>query len=391
LIEALAETVGVAEACRALTAPRSWYYRQKAPPPEARPVAGAGSAPASALSEMEKAEVHTVLNSERFCDQSPREVYATLLDEGAYLCHWRTMYRILAAQGENRERRVQRRPARYARPELVARGPNEVWSWDITYLVGPKGSCFYYLYDILDIFSRYVVGWMIAVAESSQWAKEFIAATCAKQHIAPQQLTLHSDRGSVMKAHVVDDLLRRLGVSKSHGRPHTPNDNPFSETQFKTLKYHPTFPRTFANIEEARAWARGFFHWYNHEHHHLALGLLTPATVHYGAAEVVSAQRQHVLDEAYARHPERFSKGMPRVPQLPNEVWINRPPEEQEESTLLAIAPLEVEPGAQPRSWAESPAALDAGEHRATLTTARWLQQQDFCSLFVDSELSQSP
>lgn len=395
LIEELAQEVGVAEACRALAAPRSWYYRQKGAhpdgtlPEEEKPtMPGAGRMrPVSALSEVERAGVRAVLNSGRFMDQPPREVYATLLDEGTYLCHWRTMYRILTEHGESQERRGQRRRASYTRPELVARAPNQVWSWDITYLAGPSRRCFYYLYDVLDIYSRYVVGWMVAEAESAQWARQFIAATCAKQNIAPEQLTLHSDRGSVMKAHIVADLLERLSVSKSHSRPHTPNDNPFSESQFKTLKYHPTFPQEFGDIEEARAWAREFFHWYNYEHHHVALNLMTPTVVHHGAAEAVSAQRQQVLDEAYARHPERFIQGAPQVPQLPAAVWINQP----KETISSATASADGEPGAQPESRAEDAMPHDNGEPLVTPAATLWPPGEDFSSLFVSCELSQSP
>lgn len=364
LIEELAEQTGIADACRALETPRSWYYRQKAAPVPVVGVTAASSraVPASALSETEKAEVRAVLASERFCQQTPREVYATLLDEGKYLCHWRTMYRILAEQGESRDRRSQRRHGHYSKPELVARAPNEVWSWDISFLAGPGRRTFYYLYVILDIYSRYVVGWMIAEAESAQWAKELIAATCAKQGILPEQLTLHADRGSAMKANSVAELLERLGVSKSHTRPHTPNDNPFSEAQFKTLKYDPSYPEAFATTETARSWARAFFHWYNHEHHHVALGLLTPAVVHYGQAAPVSARRQLVLDQAYVTHPERFFRGAPQVPQLPEAVWIN-PPEE----TASSAAAVAVSEPAAPTGSRNGTIVLEPGKQPAIL------------------------
>ena len=327
LVAELAVVVGVAAACAALEVPRSWYYRRQAAPATARAEAGQRRPPANALSQAERAEVRGVLNSERFCDQAPREVYATLLDEGRYLCHWRTMYRILAAHGEVGDRRGQRRHVPYAKPELVARRPNEVWSWDITWLPGRGRGTFYYLYEIIDIHSRFVAGWMVAPAESGWWARELVKETCAKQGIAAGQLTLHADRGSPMKAKTLAELLASLQVHKSHGRPHTPNDNPFSEAQFKTLKYADTYPDTFADIEAARAWARAFFTWYNHEHHHVGLGLLTPAVVHYGHADEVLAHRQALLDQAYARHPERFVKGAPRVPALAEEVWINPPPQ----------------------------------------------------------------
>jgi putative transposase len=386
LLEELAGQVGVTGACAALSVPRSWYYRQRAEPAARNERASQRPTPASALSEAEKADVRAVLGSPRFCEQTPREVYATLLDEGEHLCHWRTMYRILAEQGEKRDRRRQRRHPIYAKPELVARAPNQVWSWDITYLAGRGRRCFYYLYVVLDIYSRYVVGWMIASAESSWWAHELIAATCAKQGILPEQLTLHSDRGSPMKASSVADLLARLGVSQSHGRPHTPNDNPFSEAQFKTLKYQPTFPAEFADIERARAWGRDFFHWYNQEHHHVALGLMTPAVVHLGQAEAVAARRQQVLDQAYERHPERFVRGRPQVAPLPEAVWINQP----EETAFSALASEVSQPATQPGSR-NGRIVLEAGKQPATIGETLEPLREVKCFPLVNSELSQSP
>lgn len=370
MVEALAEQVGVAGACRTLAVPRSWYYRQQAPAKGAAEPAEQRPAPPNALSIGEKAAVRGVLNSERFCDQPPREVYATLLDEGQHLCHWRTMYRILAEHEEVGDRRGQRRHRHYAKPALAARGPNEVWSWDISYLARPGRRDFYYLYVIVDIYSRYVPGWMVAEAESALWAREFIAATCAKQGIARNQLTLHADRGSAMKARSVAELLESLGVEKSHSRPHTPNDNPYSEAQFKTLKYAPTFPQEFADVEEARGWARPFFHWYNHEHHHVSLGLMTPAVVHYGQDKQVRAQRQEVLDRVYACHPERFVRGAPQAPALPAEVWIN-PPEQ-----VAAAAPAS--------QAVASTAEVD------TLAHALWAPPGEKSPLFINGELSQS-
>lgn len=359
LVASLATQIGVVGACAALAVPRSWYYRQQAPAPVAEKRAAARSAPPNALSAAEKAAVRAVLNSERFCDQPPREVYATLLDEETYLCHWRTMYRILSEHEEVGDRRGQRRQRHYTKPELVARAPNEVWSWDISYLAGRGRRTFFYLYVIVDIFSRYVPGWMVAEAESALWAREFIAATCGKQEINAAQLTLHADRGSAMKAKTVAELLESLGVAKSHSRPHTPNDNPFSEAQLKTLKYAPTFPQEFIDIEEARSWARSFFHWYNHEHHHVGLGLMTPAVVHYRQDKQVRAQRQQTLDKAYTCHPERFVRGAPQAPSLPEEVWIN-PPEQ-------ATSTVEV----------------------ATLAHALWPNRGEKSPLFMNSELSQ--
>jgi len=236
------------------------------------------------LSETEKTQVRDLLNSERFQDQPPREVYATLLDEGQYHCSWRTMYRILDEHAEMRERRNQLRHPVYQRPELLATGPKQLWSWDITQLRGPAKGQFYYLYVILDVFSRYVPGWLIAERESAELAEELIAETCHKQSIAAAQLTLHADHGSPMIAKPMAQLLADLGVQKSHSRPHVSNDNPYSEAQFRTLKYCPTYPDRFGSVADARQWGQEFFTWYNDEHHHTGLALLTPADVHHGRA-----------------------------------------------------------------------------------------------------------
>jgi len=269
--------------------------------------------------------VREVLNSGRFQDCAPRQVYASLLDEATYLCSWRTMYRILAAANEVRERRDQLRRPTYTKPELLATRPRELWSWDITKLKGPTKWTYYYLYVILDVFSRYVVGWMISERETAELAEAFIAETCAKEGIGSDQLTLHADRGSAMTSKSVAQLLADLGVTKTHSRPHVSNDNPYSESQFKTLKYRGDFPAQFGSLADARAWARPFFHWYNHEHHHSGIGLLTPATVHCGQAAEAIAARQQVLLAAYEAHPERFVRGIPRPPALPTAVWINPP------------------------------------------------------------------
>jgi putative transposase len=278
-----------------------------------------------ALPSSERAEVRQVLNSERFADQPPREVYATLLDEGTYLCSWRTMYRILDENQEVRERRNQLRHPQYAKPELLATQPNQLWSWDITKLLGPTKWTYYYLYNILDVFSRYSVGWMIAERESAALAEELIAATCVRQDIQPGQLTIHADRGSSMISKPVALLMADLGVTKTHSRPHVSNDNPFSESQFKTLKYRPDYPERFGCQPDARSWATDFFQWYNHEHHHSALGLLTPADVHFGRAQSILDQRQQVLHAAYLKNPERFVKGTSIPAQVPSAVWINPP------------------------------------------------------------------
>jgi putative transposase len=262
---------------------------------------------------------------ERFEDCAPREVYATLLDEGIYLCSWRTMYRILAVADEVRERRNQVQHPAYTKPELLATRPKELWSWDITKLKGSTKWTYYYLYVIVDVFSRYVVGWMITERETAELAEAFIAETCAKEGICPDQLTLHADRGSAMTSKSVAQLLADLGVSKTHSRPHVSNDNPYSESQFKTLKYRPDFPGQFGSLADARAWARPFFQWYNHDHHHSGIGLLTPATVHSGQAATAITARQAVLVMAYEAHPERFVRGVPRPLELPTAVWINPP------------------------------------------------------------------
>jgi len=360
--EALGEDVGVSKACRVLGVPRRSLYRARKPKvaPEPRP------RPSRALSDEERAEVRAVLNSERFCDSSPRAVYATLLDEeGIYLCHWRTMYRVLEEHDEVRERRKQGRHHKRVKPELRATGPGQVWSWDITQLRG-RGE-FYYLYTILDVFSRYVVGWMMAKRESAELAEKLIAETCERQEIEEDQLVLHSDRGSAMRSKTVTDLLEDLGVVKSHSRPYTPMDNPYSESQFKTMKYQPDYPDKFEGFSHARGWARGFLQWYNQEHRHTGLGLMTPAMVHYGQVESVQEKRQQVLDGAYMDHPERFVGGRPTPPAPPKEVWINQPKKAHDDVPCSdGPAVSERETGAQVASR-ESEACLDAGEHLATL------------------------
>ena len=342
--EQLAETVGISVACQALDMPRSSLYRARRVT-EPRPVCGGTISP-RALPPGERAEVRQVLNSERFADQPPREVYASLLDEGTYLCSWRTMYRILDENQEVRERRNQLRHPQYAKPELLATQPNQLWSWDITKLLGPTKWTYYYLYNILDVFSRYSVGWMIAERESAALAEDLIAATCIRQNIQPGQLTIHADRGSSMTSKPVALLMADLGVTKTHSRPHVSNDNPFSESQFKTLKNRPDYPERFGCQTDARTWATKFFRWYNHEHHHSALGLLTPADVHFGRAQTILEQRQQVLQAAYLKNPERFVKGPSAPAPLPPAVWINPPttfpqerstfdPQRLNESTLI--------------------------------------------------------
>ena len=314
-------TLGAAPACRVLGLSRASLYRGRRPAAVARP----RPAPARALDPIERQRVLDLLHT-RFIDQAPAQVHATLLDEGTYLCSPRTMYRVLDAADEIKERRDQVRRPHYAAPELLATRPNEVWSWDITKLLGPAKWTYFYLYVILDIFSRYVVGWMLAPHESAVLAERLIAATYAKHGIHPGQLTLHADRGPSMTSKPVALLLADLGVTKTHSRPHVSNDNPFSEAQFKTLKYCPQFPERFGSLEDGRAFGQGFFPWYNQEHRHSGLGFLTPAVVHFGQAATVRAQRQQVLVTAYTAHPERFVNGRPHVADLPTAVWINPPP-----------------------------------------------------------------
>ena len=317
----LAPGVGTHAACRALGVSRATVYRRRRPrPPQApRPQ------PPRALTEAERYAVLAELHHPRFMDLAPAEVYAILLDEGRYLCGLRTRYRVLAAAQEVRERRDQLRHVA-PKPELLATRPNEVWSWDITKLLGPAKWTYYYLYVILDIFSRYVVGWMVAHQESAALAERLIAATAAKQAIVPGQLTVHADRGSSMTSKPVALLLADLGITRTHSRPHVSNDNPFSEAQFKTLKYRPDFPDRFGSLEDTRAFCQPFFAWYNTAHRHGGIGWLTPAMVHYGQAEAVRARRADVLATAYAAHPERFVHRPPQPPALPVAVWINPPP-----------------------------------------------------------------
>jgi putative transposase len=279
------------------------------------------------LSCEERHTVLSVLNEERFCDQAPAEVYAGLLDEGKYLCSERTMYRILAEHHQVRERRDQLRHPHYAAPELLASRPNEVWSWDITKLLGPAKWTYFYLYVILDIFSRYVVGWMVAYRESAELAQRLIQQTLRRQGIEPGELTLHADRGSSMTSGPVAFLLAELGVTKTHSRPHVSNDNPYSESQFKTMKYRPEFPERFGSYPDARGFCEGFFRWYNHEHHHSGLGFLTPFEVHFSQAKERREERALVLRSAFEKNPERFVRGLPRPPALPEQVWINKPKE----------------------------------------------------------------
>jgi putative transposase len=331
-MEAVMETsskIGVAPACLALGVPRATYYRRLRPKPvrrEITPDAENSSRPQPrALPPSERQQVMAVLNETRFVDLAPPQVHATLLDEGKWLCSLRTMYRILDENGQVRERRDQLRHPEYKKPELMAIRPNQVWTWDITKLLGPAKWTYFYLYVILDIFSRYVVGWTLAARECSSVAQALIDETCRRHGIAPDQLTLHADRGAPMTSKPVAFLLADLAVTKSHSRPHVSDDNPFSEAQFKTLKYRPDFPPRFGSEEHARAHCRDFFPWYNNEHRHSGIGFFTAHDVHYGLAEAKQAARAEVMQAAFRAHPERFPHGMPALPPLPRAVWINKP------------------------------------------------------------------
>ena len=328
----LAPEVNVLEACAALGVPRATYYRSQKPRPEQR----SRRRSPRALTPAEQQTVLETLHADQYADKAPVEVFATLLDEGVYLCSPRTMYRILDANREVRERRAQLRHPRHAAPELLATGPNQVWSWDITKLRGPVKWVYFHLYVVLDIFSRYVVGWTIAQRESASLAQRLIQESCDKQQIAPGQLTLHSDRGAAMTSQPVAALLARLDVIKSHSRPHVSNDNPFSEAQFKTVKYHPSFPDRFGSTEDASSYCRAFFPWYNTEHRHSGIGFLTPESVHYGWAGDVVAQRQEALLQAYQAKPERFPNGVPMPPELPTAAWIN-PPKQKGTEPLIVV------------------------------------------------------
>jgi putative transposase len=318
----LGQEIGVAAACTALAVSRASFYRARREP---APVAAERPRSSLALPEALEQAILALLHSERFMDQSPYQVYARLLDEGRYLCSIRSFYRILGRHGEVRERRNQARRPVYTKPELIATRPNQVWSWDITKLKAPKPGVYYHLYVILDIFSRCVVGWMVAERESAELAKRLIDQSCQRQGIQPGQLTIHADRGSSMTSKGVEQLLIDLGVAKSHSRPYVSNDNPYSEAQFKTLKYRPNFPARFGSIEDARAHCAAFFDWYNHEHYHSGIALMTPASVHTGQAAVILAKRNQVLADAFAAHPERFRGKPPMHPPLPTAAWINPP------------------------------------------------------------------
>lgn len=333
-VQELTPALGTGAACRALglwrgaPARRQALLRRKAfvGPPARR---ATRPRPPLALDAQERQVLLDTLNGERFVDTAPAAVHATLLDEGRYLGSVRTMYRMLSAHGGSRERRDQLIHPAYTKPELLATAPNQVWSWDITKLKGPaKWTCFH-LYVILDIFSRCVVGWLIALRESAELARQLIAETVARHAIEPGTLTLHADRGASMRSKPVAALLVDLDIAKSHSRPHVSDDNPFSESQFKTMKYRPDFPERFGCIEDARAHCQTFFPWYNTEHRHSGIGYMTPHSVHHGHAPAMFIRRQATLDCAFLAHPNRFKNRNPQPHALPTAAWINPPPQEK--------------------------------------------------------------
>lgn len=310
--------------CEAVGIGRATAYRRRRPlaphaPSRPRP------RPPRALSPEERAEVLDTLHSERFIDRAPEAIAAILLEENTYLCSARTMYRILAEHDELRERRHVRRHPKYKRPELMTTAPRQTWSWDVTYLKGPTKGVHYPLYAILDLYSRYLVGWLLAQVESAELAEQLIEETYRKEGVAPGELTLHADRGPIQIASDLDALFRDLGIRRSHSRPRVSDDNPFSEAQFRTLKYHATYPKRFESFEHARAWCRTFIPWYNHEHRHSGLAFLTPAAVHHGEAEALLEAQHQARLQAYAAHPERFVHGPPALRRLPEAVYINPP------------------------------------------------------------------
>ncbi len=353
MVNKVGAELGVAPTCSAIGLARATYYRRRFPTygPRRR-----RTPPPRKLPPVERQQVLDVLHEDRFVDWAPAQVWAQLLDEGKHLCSMRTMHRILSENAESRERRNQLRHPQYEKPQLLATKPNELWSWDITKLLGPQKWTYYYLYVVLDVFSRYVVGWLLAEKEWGGYAKQLMDECCERQGIEPDQLTVHSDRGGPMRSNTLGQLYANLGVTKTHSRPHVSNDNPFSESQFKTLKYRPEFPKRFGSPEHARNCLHDLLDWYNNEHHHSALGWLTPHDVHYGLAEQRLAARAAVLDEAYRAHPERFVHGPPKPPALVRAVWINPPkqdhPEPERHPSALARTP-----STAPSAGAVNPAA----------------------------------
>jgi len=323
VVNEVGERLGIEPTCAAIGLSRATYYRHKDGPRPRKTTTR--SMPTQTLGAIERQAVLDLLHEDRFIDLSPTEIYAQMLEEGRYVCSIRTMYRILAANEELRERRRQRVHPPYAKPELIATAPNQVWSWDITKLRGPEKLTYYHLYVLIDIFSRYVVGWLLADCESGDLAKQLVIESCAREGIAQDQLTIHQDRGTAMTSKTLAQTYASLGVIKSFSRPHVSNDNPFSEAHFKTLKYRPDYPGRFNDQQHAEMHCRDFFGWYNHEHHHIALGLMTPYDIHHGLAREKWNRRADTLAAAYADHPERFPRGLLKPPPLPIAAYINRP------------------------------------------------------------------
>jgi putative transposase len=368
-IGAVTTTGETAALCQSVGLARATLYRRRQPARSATPIVRAASS--RALVPAERQAVLDVLHSERFVDQSPAEVQATLLEEQTYLCSTRTMYRILDAAAEVRERRNHARHPAYVKPELVATAPNQIWSWDITKLKGPIPYLYYSLYVILDRFSRYVVGWMVAGHENARLAQRLIEATCLKQGIGPHQLTIHADRGAPMRSKLVAELFSDLSVDASHSRPRVSNDNPFSEAQFRTFKYRPEFPDRFGSLEHARRVSHDLFDWYNDAHHHSGLRYLTPADVHYGRAAATLEVRHRTRVAAYATHPERFVQGPPRLEILPNAVWINPPAKSagQDAPGATIVTPADPQHGGINGSQAIQRTSIDrAHAHRGVAT-----------------------
>lgn len=320
ILERHVERFGLQEACDALGVSRATWYRSRSPQKTSD-----RRHPPRKLDAVERTDILTVLNSERYQDEAVPTVHAKLLDEGVYLCSERTMYRILKAEHQVKQRQHERTHPEYKKPELLATGPNQVWSWDITKVKGPKPWIFYDLYVVIDIFSRCVVAWCLTEYESGEQARALIGAACAREGIRRNQLIVHSDRGRAMRSKCLADLLGELGVGRSFNRPHVSNDNPYSESHFKTLKYRSGYPERFGSSEDARSYMRAFFQWYSTEHRHSGIAMMTPMDVHTGRADEVQSRRQAVLDAAYQKHPERFVKGAPQARGVPEEVWINKP------------------------------------------------------------------
>jgi putative transposase len=324
LVQQNKSEIGIKAACLAFDIPESSYHRWEAQKNQSQEPKPKNKHP-RALSDQEESEVLENLNNEKFVDKSPAAVKAILLDEGKYLCSTSTMYRILKKNNAVKERRDQKRRPDYHKPELIATGPNQVWTWDITKIRTGQKCVYHHLYVIIDMFSRYVVGWAVHSCEDATFAKDLIEETCEKQKIKSGQLTIHADRGAAMRSQTVSELMSTLGINKSHSRPYVSDDNPYSESQFKTLKYHSTYPKIITTIEEARHYLRDWFNWYNNEHRHSGIAMLSPVDVHTGRHKKVLANRQKALNEAYKKHPERFPKGCPKIQKLDRAVWINKP------------------------------------------------------------------